>query len=198
MSEVLVLNKNYIAVSLTNWIRAIRLLYLDRADVIDEEYKTYSFNDWFELSQIIKENKSGFVHTPKFKIAIPEIIVLKYYDKIQLEEPRLTRKNIYENYEYRCCYCGKKFDTTKLNIDHVMPRSRGGKTEWTNVVTSCISCNLKKGNKTPAEAGMKLILSPHKPHRRVKFVLTLKSNKKIPSSWQRFVDTLYWNSELEN
>jgi len=197
MSEVLVLNKNYIAISLTNKRRAIQLLYLNRANVIDEEYRTYDFNDWFELSQMIKTHPAGFIYSATFKIAIPEVIALKYYDKIQLEEPRLTRKNIYENYDYRCCYCGKKFDTTKLNIDHIMPRSRGGKTEWANVVTSCISCNLKKGNRTPTEAGMRLIITPHKPSRRIKFVLTLKTNIKIPSSWQKFIDTLYWNSELE-
>jgi len=102
MSEVLVLNKNYIAISLTNKRRAIQLLYLNRANVIDEEYRTYDFNDWFELSQMIKTHPAGFIYSATFKIAIPEVIALKYYDKIQLEEPRLTRKNIYENYDYRC------------------------------------------------------------------------------------------------
>lgn len=197
MSHVLVLNKNFVAVSITNWRRAIRLVYLNRADVVDEEYRTYSFQDWFELSQFIKDHPAGFVHTPKFKIAIPEVIALKYYDKVQFEEPRLTRRNIYEHYNYRCCYCGKKFDSSKLNIDHVIPRSRGGKTEWSNVVTSCIECNLKKGNRTPQEAGMKLVIPPSKPHRRVKLTLILNSNIKIPTSWQKFIDNLYWNVELD-
>ena len=197
MSQVLVLNKHFVAITVTSWKKAIRLVYLDHADVVDEEYKTYSFKDWVELSQYIKDHPAGFIHTCKFKIAIPEVISLKYYDKIRFEEPRLTRKNIYEHYEYKCCYCGKKFSVDKLNIDHVVPRSRGGKTEWTNIVTSCIECNLKKGNKLPQEAGMKLVIPPSKPQRRIKLALVLNSNIKIPSSWQKFIDTLYWNIELE-
>jgi len=197
MSQVLVLNKHFVAITVTSWKKAIRLVYLDHADVVDEEYKTYSFKDWVELSQYIKDHPAGFIHTCKFKIAIPEVISLKYYDKIRFEEPRLTRKNIYEHYGYKCCYCGKKFSVDKLNIDHVVPRSRGGKTEWTNIVTSCIECNLKKGNKLPQEAGMKLVIPPSKPQRRIKLALVLNSNIKIPSSWQKFIDTLYWNIELE-
>jgi 5-methylcytosine-specific restriction endonuclease McrA len=197
MSHVLVLNKHFVAITVTSWKKAIRLVYLDHADVVDEEYKTYSFKDWVELSQYIKDHPAGFIHTCKFKIAIPEVISLKYYDKIRFEEPRLTRKNIYEHYGYKCCYCGKKFSVDKLNIDHVVPRSRGGKTEWSNVVTSCIECNLKKGNKLPQEAGMKLVIPPSKPQRRIKLAMVLNSNMKIPSSWQKFIDTLYWNIELE-
>lgn len=197
MSEVLVLNKHFIAVSFTNWKRAIQLVYLERADVVDEEYKTYNFNDWCELSQVIKDYPAGFVRTARFKIAIPEVISLKYYDKVQFEQPRLTRKNIYEHYGHRCCYCGKRFDSSKLNIDHIIPRSRGGKTDWPNIVTSCMPCNLKKGNRTPQEAGMKLMISPHKPTRRVKMQIVLNSKLRIPSSWQKFIDNLYWNMELE-
>ncbi|MCS7227399.1 MAG: HNH endonuclease [Endomicrobia bacterium] len=197
MSHVLVLNKHFVAINVTSWRRAIKLVYLDHADVVDEEYKTYSFKDWFELSQLIKEHPAGFISTPKFKIAIPEVIALKRYDKIQFEEPRLTRRNIYEHYGYRCCYCGKKFPSEKLNIDHIIPRSRGGKTEWNNIVTSCTECNFKKGNKTPQEAKMTLVIPPSKPHRRVKLALVLNSNIKIPTSWQKFVDNLYWNVELE-
>jgi len=197
MTKVLVLNKNFIPVSLTSWKKAIKLVYLERADVVDEEYRTYSFNDWFEISQMINEHPAGFIYTPKFKIAIPEIIALRFYDRIQFEEPRLTRRNIYEHYGYKCCYCGKKFPTEKLNIDHIIPRSRGGKTEWSNIVTSCIDCNLKKGNKTPREAGMKLLIPPSRPQRRIRLALVLNSQIKIPTSWQKFIDHIYWNTELE-
>ncbi len=197
MTKVLVLNKNFIPVSLTSWKKAIKLVYLERADVVDEEYRTYSFNDWFELSQMIKEHPAGFIYTPRFKIAIPEIIALRFYDKIQFEEPQLTRRNIYEHYGYRCCYCGKKFPTERLNIDHIIPRSRGGKTEWNNIVTSCIDCNFKKANKTPQEAGMKLLIPPSKPQRRIRLALVLNPQIKIPSSWQKFIDHIYWNTELE-
>ncbi len=197
MSEVLVLNKHFIACNVTTWRRAIQLVYLDRANVVDEEYRVYNFKDWCELSQMMEDCPAGFIHTFKLKIAIPEVIMLKFYDKIQFEEPKLTRKNIYEHYGYRCCYCGKKFSSEELNIDHIIPRSRGGKTEWNNIVTSCIKCNLKKGNLTPDEAGMKLLIKPHKPQSKIKLSFVLNSNIKIRSSWQKFIDHLYWNIELE-
>jgi 5-methylcytosine-specific restriction endonuclease McrA len=198
MSDVLVLNRSFIAISLTSRRRALRLVYLDRASVVDAEYKTYSFNDWFELSQIIKDHPAGYIWTPQFRIAIPEVIALKHYDKVQFEEPRLTRKNIYDHYGHRCCYCGKRFDSQSLNIDHIMPRSRGGKTEWNNIVTSCIACNLRKGNRTPQEAGMRMTITPHRPSRRVKIALVLNPGIAVPRTWQRFIDSLYWNTELEN
>ena len=78
-----------------------------------------------------------------------------------------------------------------------MPRSRGGKTEWNNVVTSCTACNLRKGNRTPQEAGMRMAIAPHRPSRRVKIALVLNPGVPVPRTWQRFIDTLYWNTELE-
>ncbi|MFN3966146.1 MAG: HNH endonuclease [Endomicrobiia bacterium] len=195
--DVLVLNRNFFAIQITSWQRALLLVYLDRASIVDEEYRTYSFSDWCELSQIIKENPAGFVHTPKFKIAIPEVIALKFYDKIPLRDVKFTRRNIYEHYGHRCCYCGKKFPINELNLDHVVPRSRGGKTEWTNVVTSCIKCNLKKGNSLPEEVGMSLVIKPSKPTNNPCLGLILRSPIKVKSSWQKFIDNVYWNIELD-
>jgi 5-methylcytosine-specific restriction endonuclease McrA len=110
---------------------------------------------------------------------------------------KFTRRNIYEHYEYRCCYCGKKFTSSNLNLEHVIPRSRGGKTSWANIVTACIPCNLKKGDKLPSEAGMKLLLRPSKPRWRGIISLALSPSVKIRSSWQRFIDNVYWDGELE-
>jgi len=195
--DVLVLNKNFFAIQITSWQRALKLVYLDRAHVVDEDYKTYSFTDWCEISQFIKENPSGFVKTPKMKIAIPEVIALKFYDRIPFKETKFTRRNIYEHYGYRCCYCGKKFPTSELNLDHVVPRSMYGKTSWSNVVTSCIKCNLKKSNKLPEQAGMKLVIKPSKPSFSPTLNLILRSPVKTKLSWQKFVDNVYWNVELE-
>lgn len=196
MSEVLVLNNNFYAICVTSWQRAITLVYNGHADVVDEEYRTYDFSDWCELSQMLKEHPAGFIHTPKLKIAVPEVIALKYYDRLPQVEIKFTRRNIYEHYQYRCCYCGKKFSPHQLNLDHVVPRSRGGKTNWNNIVTSCLECNLKKGNKLPEEAGMKLLIKPHKPKSVKSLHLLLRLPVKLRSSWKRFVDMVYWNSEL--
>jgi 5-methylcytosine-specific restriction endonuclease McrA len=195
--ETLVLNKNYVAICVTNWKRAINLVYLDRAYVIDEDYRMYNFNDWCEISKYMDEHPSGFVHTPKLRIAIPEVIALKFYDKYPKSEVKFTRRNIYELYGYKCCYCGKKFPSSELNLDHIIPKSRGGKTDWSNVVTACLQCNIKKGNNLPREVGMQLKIKPKKPEKVSRLYLILNSPVKIKSSWQKFIDNLYWNVELE-
>lgn len=196
--DVLVLNSNFFAIQITSWQRALQLVVLDRATVVDEQYRTYKFEDWCELSRMISEHPSGFIHTSSIKIAIPEVIALRFYDRVPFREVKFTRRNIYEHYGYKCCYCGKKFPTDMLNLDHVVPRSRGGKTEWKNVVTSCITCNLKKGSSLPHEAGMKLLIEPNRPSITPGLNFFLRSTLKVKSSWQKFIDNIYWNIELEN
>jgi 5-methylcytosine-specific restriction endonuclease McrA len=197
MSDVLVLNSSFYAIQITSWKRALSLLYLDHARVVDEEYKTYSFENWRQLTDAVKTHPAGIVTTPTFKIAIPDVIALRFFDGVPASEVKFTRRNIYEHYGYRCCYCSRRLPTTELNLDHVVPRSRGGKTDWANVVTSCISCNLKKGDKLPVEARMKLFIKPSKPKWRGAISLGFRSSFKFKASWQRFIDNIYWNSELE-
>jgi 5-methylcytosine-specific restriction endonuclease McrA len=196
-SDVLVLNRNFYAVHIANWQRALSLVYAEHARVVDEEYRTYNFDDWREVSQIIHDHPSGYVTTPTFRIAIPEVIVLQRYDKMPVGEVKFTRRNIYEHYGHRCCYCGHKFNTQELNLEHVLPKSRGGKTDWSNIVTSCVPCNLRKADKLPEEAHMKLLIKPTKPRWRGSASLVLKAPFKMKASWQRFIDTVYWNTELE-
>ncbi|MFC1501577.1 HNH endonuclease [Elusimicrobiota bacterium] len=196
-NDVLVLNRNFYAVQITSWQRAVTLVYTGHASVVDQEYRTYSFHDWKELSAEIEHHPSGCINTPNFKFAIPEIIALKLYDKLPVSEVRFTRRNIYEHYKYTCCYCGSKFPSSSLNLEHIIPRSRGGKTCWDNIVTSCIPCNVRKANKLPKEAGMKLLIKPSKPKWRGHLAVLFSSPIKIRSSWQRFIDNAYWNQELE-
>lgn len=196
-SDVLVLNRSFYAIHITSWQRAVSLVYQDHARVVDQEYHTYNFEDWRALSAGMRESVAGFVHTPTFRIALPEVIALRSYDRLPVSEVKFTRRNIYEHYGYRCCYCGKKFPTNGLNLEHVIPASRGGTTDWTNIVTSCIACNLKKANRLPAEAGMKLLLPPTKPRWRGRVSVVLRPGFKVRATWQRFIDTVYWNAELE-
>lgn len=196
-ADVLVLNRHFYAIHVADWRRALSLVYLDHARVVDQDHKTYSFDDWRELSTLLGEHPSGFVSTPSFRIAIPEVIALRAYDRMPVGDVKFTRRNIYEHYGYRCCYCGQKFSTSELNLEHVLPKSRGGKTDWNNIVTSCIPCNLRKADRLPDEAGMKLLLKPAKPRWRGSATLVFKAPFKIKRSWQRFIDTVYWNTELE-
>ncbi|OGR53395.1 MAG: hypothetical protein A3I11_00895 [Elusimicrobia bacterium RIFCSPLOWO2_02_FULL_39_32] len=196
-TDVLVLNRNFYAIHITNWRRALSLLYLDHARVVDEEYHTYNFSDWRELSNLIKDHPAGFVHTPTFKIAIPDVIALRAYDQVPAAEIKFTRRNIYEHYGYHCCYCGKKFQTKDLNLEHIVPSSRGGQSTWNNVVTSCIPCNIKKGDCLPHEAGMKLLIEPSRPRWKGAQSLVLPTFIKFKASWQKFIDNVYWDSEIE-
>ncbi len=197
-ADVLLLNKNFYAIQITSWERAISLLYMERALVVDEDYRTYDFENWLELSKTIAEHPAGFIHTPTWRIAIPEVIALKIFEKVPRCEVTFTRRNIYRHYKYRCCYCGQRFPSTELNLEHILPRSRGGRTDWTNVVTSCIPCNLRKGNRLPLEAGMRLRIEPSRPQWPHVTALSLHSPVPIRRSWQKFIDAAYWDSQLED
>jgi 5-methylcytosine-specific restriction endonuclease McrA len=197
MQDVLVLNRSYVAVHVVDWMKAITLLVSDKADVIDEEYRKYSFLDWKELSSMMKDNPSGFVRSPSCRIAIPDVIILKIFDRLPSGDVKFTRRNIYKHYSNVCCYCGKKFDTKELNLDHVMPKSRGGKTSWENIVLSCIPCNTNKANKTPHEAKLKMHYDPSKPtwHHSLSGRISSLAHNRL--TWQRFIDAIYWNAEID-
>lgn len=197
-SDVLVLNRNLFAIEIASWQRALTLLYLDRAVVVGEDYQTHDFKNWLELSVTIRENPAGFVWTPRLRIALPEVIALRFFEKVPLRDIPFTRRNIYHHYRSRCCYCGGKFSSDRLNLEHIVPRSRGGTSGWENVVTACIPCNLRKGNRLPAEAGMRLVIKPSRPKSRPGAVLWVRSPIRIRRSWQKFVDSAYWDSRLED
>ncbi len=197
-ADVLLLNRNFYAIQITSWQRALSLVYMDRALVVDEEYRTYDFKSWLQLSQAVASSPSGFVHTPVCKIAIPEVVALKIFERVPKCEVTFTRRNIYRHYNFRCCYCAKRFPSSELNLEHILPRSRGGRTDWYNVVTSCIPCNLRKGNRLPHEAGMRLVIEPSRPRWHHTAALTLKSPFPIKRSWQKFIDLAYWDSQLED
>lgn len=196
--DALVLNKNYYAIHITNWEKVMSLLYQGAAQAIDENITAYDFEDWVELSALMEKNDKGFIHTSTMRIAIPEVIRLTRYDRLPRQDVKFTRRNIYEHYGLKCSYCGGKFTTKELNLDHIIPRSRGGKTNWTNIALSCIQCNSRKGCRTPEEAGMELLVKPTCPRWKGATTVTKQAPLPIPISWSRLIDAKYWNTELEN
>lgn len=201
--ETLVLNRNYYAIQITDWKRAFSLLYSDAAHVVDQEYRSYDFESWREFSESMPDSLPGespvprfFINTPRFKIAVPDVISLRSYEKLPPAQIKFTRRNIYEHYGYRCCYCGHRYKTDSLNLEHIIPRSRGGRSDWNNVVTACVPCNTRKANQLPAEAGMRLLITPSKPAWKGPGALLFRPGVEIKESWQKFVDTFYWNGEL--
>ncbi len=108
---------------------------------------------------------------------------------------KLNRRNLFARDQNRCQYCGKRYATTELSLDHVIPRSQGGDNSWENIVCACIHCNVKKGGRTPQQAHMTLINHPVKPKRSP--VLTIKLSDSKYASWKQFLDFAYWNVELK-
>jgi len=194
---VLVLNNLWQVVDICSVKRALCLLYLRHAQVVLKEggsFYTFGFEDWKDFSQN-SSNDNQIIRTISYKLKIPRIILLLIYDKIPLRKVKFTRKNIYKRDGNRCQYCGKKFKREDLNLDHVIPVSRGGKDNWYNVVCSCVPCNIRKGNKTLAEVGMSLIRKPTRPS--WKSFVECNFAEVGEEGWKDFLDLAYWNIELE-
>jgi 5-methylcytosine-specific restriction endonuclease McrA len=117
-----------------------------------------------------------------------------FFDRLPKKEVKFTRANIFERDKNTCQYCGKVFDKRDLNLDHVLPRDKGGQTTWENIVCSCIPCNTKKGNRLAHQAGMKLIKKPVRPKWRPFVNISFDGHRH--ESWRHFVDLAYWNVEL--
>jgi 5-methylcytosine-specific restriction endonuclease McrA len=165
-ASVLVLNRNYTAVRVVSARRAFSLLYRNCAEVIDahdEQWDVLDFEAWVDLSQARASQQDQFVCTPRYRILVPRVIRLVEYDKVPRREVKFSRRNILARDENRCQYCGKRLPTSQLSLDHVTPKSRGGKSTWTNVVAACNPCNTRKGGRMPWEASMKLRRVPAVP-----------------------------------
>ncbi len=132
------------------------------------------------------------IHSVSFTIKLPSVVRLLKFVKRNKKPVKFSRQNIYARDKSRCQYCGVKFSPEDLTYDHVLPKSRGGRTEWANIVTCCIDCNRKKGGRTPREASMKLMKKPVMPTWVPAVRLTI-GFKHVPRTWREY---LYWNVEL--
>jgi 5-methylcytosine-specific restriction endonuclease McrA len=195
-SAVLVLNRHYQPVHVTNAKRAFSLLYSGVARALDREFRTFDFDDWAALSAEVGDD---VVHTIDRVIVVPRVIVLQIYDRIPKTKVRFSRHNIYMRDGNTCQYCARCLPRTELNLDHVVPRSQGGRTTWENVVCCCIDCNLAKGARTPDQAGMRLHKTPTRPRWTPTF--RAAGDKIRYREWIPFLDLAnasYWNVELKD
>jgi 5-methylcytosine-specific restriction endonuclease McrA len=191
-TKVLVLNRSYLPVHITVVRRALSLLYQGIARAVDEQYRTFDFATWADLAA--DEDSIGLVDRA---IRVPRVILLQGYDRIPRRYVRFSRFNIYSRDQNRCQYCGRQFPRAELNLDHVVPRSKGGTSIWENVVCSCHRCNRLKGGRTPIEACMRLIRQPRRPQ-WTPFMTETYSLRRY-KEWMPFlsaVDAAYWNTEL--
>ncbi len=198
-ASVLVLNRHYMAIRVTNARRAFSMLCCDLAEVInieDGKYASYDFESWEELSSYREEFSAHYdwVRTVRFDIAVPKIIRLLGYDRLPRQSVKLNRRNIYARDNNTCQYCGKRYSSSELSLDHVVPRSRGGRSTWVNLVCCCVRCNSKKGGMSPSEARLKLIRKPVRPRRNP--VINIRLGMDKYACWQSFLDQAYWSVEL--
>jgi len=140
-SAVLVLNQDYQPLSICSVQRSVKLLFLEKAELLHDD-------------------PEKCIRTIDDQFSYPSVIRLRRYIKLPYQRIVLSRRNIMKRDNSTCQYCGSRSD---LTLDHVMPRSRNGRDTWENLVTACNSCNVKKGNRTPDEAGMPLQVEPYRP-----------------------------------
>jgi 5-methylcytosine-specific restriction endonuclease McrA len=201
-ASVLVLNKLFMAVHVISVRRAFCLLFKELAEVVsleDGQFATYDFATWREVSeyraQYYRQEDDDWVRTVSTEIQAPRVIRLTGYDRMPRQTVKFNRRNIFARDNNQCQYCGKRFPTSELSLDHVSPRSQGGIASWENIVCACVSCNVKKGGRTPKEAHMHLIRKPEKPKRSP--ILNLKLTHSKYQSWRTFLDSAYWSVELK-
>lgn len=162
-SSVLVLNRSYLPVHVTTARRAFSLIYQGGALAVNGNYETFDFDSWRAqpTGRCAAKDRVG---TPSGWIALPRVIVLLVFDRVPKRHVRYSRLNIFARDKFTCQYCGEKPHRSKLNLDHVIPRSLGGRTTWENVVCSCVECNRRKGGRTPTQARLRLLRQPARPH----------------------------------
>lgn len=195
-TAVLVLNRHYQPIHVTSVKRAFSLLYQGVARAIDAQYRLYDFGDWTALAVASQDD---CIWTVSRSIKVPRVLVLTAFEKLPRTRVRFSRINIYARDEDTCQYCGRQLRRSDLNLDHVVPRSQGGRTCWENVVCSCIECNLEKGGRTPDQAGMKLRREPARP--RWTPLFRGAARPQTYREWLPFLnltDASYWNVEAKD
>ncbi len=169
-SEVLILNKYFLAVKVGIAKDAICALYTGKASVIDETYTIRNLNEWIKYSSLIDNlpleaaKYVGKISSPSISIYIPRVIKIDTTAGIEIiKTVKYSRYNIYKRDGSKCQYCGTKCKNNIRTLDHVHPKSKGGKSTWENVVTSCKYCNGKKGSQTLDTLGWQLKKQPVAP-----------------------------------
>jgi len=171
----LLLNADYQPLRILSWQRAVHMWFSDKVEIVEE------YND-FDLRSMT------------FIMKCPAVVRLLKYVRRNNKRVKFSRVNVFGRDNFTCQYCLNQPGTPELTYDHVIPRAQGGKTTWTNIVTACLDCNGKKGNRTPEKADMPLKKLPVRPKERPFYQFTLHIPK-TPDAWRNY---LYWSQELEN
>ena len=191
------LNAHFVALRVISARRAFalllkRTLYDDPvAEVVHVEsgrWATYDFDDWCDVSTLHRElepHTFDWVRTVRLALAVPRVIRVLAFANVPRQAVKFNRRNVIARDANCCQYCGRRFPYCELSLDHVVPRSQGGPTTWENVVTSCLRCNVRKGDRTPDRAGMTLLNEPAKPTYSAGLSVRLSDHKYL--AWRSFI-----------
>ncbi len=180
---VLALNRHFHPVQVTTARRAFLLLFGGAAHAIDEAGDVYDFHAWRLLP--VREDDDGLPIVGG-SLRVPRVLHLRRYERVRRPTVRLSRRNLMLRDAHQCQYCSKRPPVRDLNIDHVVPRSRGGADSWENLVTACRPCNLRKGRRTPEEASMRLMRTPTAPRWSASMLLLLGRPEPF-KEWEPFL-----------
>lgn len=177
--QTLVLDPQFQPVGCVPWQQAVRLWYLNKVEIVDEY-------------------EDSFIRSVTVVIKMPSVVRFLAGLRGTRRGVKFSRLNVFQRDSGKCQYCGTKVKLSEFTYDHVIPRAQGGGTSWTNVVTSCVPCNQHKGNRTPAQAGLKLLSEPARPKKLPDFRVRLSWRKGMPDAWRNWLrDHLYWNGDLD-
>jgi len=189
-SGVLVLNRSWVAVNVATARRALVLVCQGHARVVHpRDFRLYDFDGWVDYSEEQRRgtpNGHRYIHAPNLSVLVPEVILLGVFNGFIRKEARFSRRNLFLRDGHQCQYCGAHPPRRELSIDHVIPRSRGGRDTWENLVIACQRCNVRKGDRTPEEAGMQLLRRPAAPRWLPRFGMVLEPDQL--NGWQRFLE----------
>jgi 5-methylcytosine-specific restriction endonuclease McrA len=184
---VLVLNRSWQAVHACTVRRSLHLLFTAHAQVVEVDgenlFHTHDLSSWIARSAADPHGER--IRGTRVSLLVPKVVVLTLYDRLPRLEVRFSRRNVFLRDKFTCQYCATTLPETQLNLDHVTPRDKGGRTTWENIVTSCFRCNTRKANKLPHEAGMHPQRTPFAPRWRPLF--GVRENGLADRSWHHFL-----------
>jgi 5-methylcytosine-specific restriction endonuclease McrA len=181
--QTLVLNRNWQPIHVTTVVRALVMLWNETARVVEpDEYRLY---DWDEWSRLEPELGAPCIRSARSRLRVPEVVCLARYERLPSSAVTFSRRNVAKRDHHTCQYCGAQTGWERITIDHVVPRSQGGISSWSNCVAACVECNAKKADRTPAQAGLRLRRTPARPEWKPLYAAHATRRE----SWERFLAT---------
>ena len=177
----LVLNRHWQPVGVTTVARALVMLWNEAARVVEPE--SFSLLTWQDWAERRLDPFSPCVRAARVRIAAPEVMHLGSYDRMPKTSVTFSRRNVAKRDHHTCQYCGEQPGWESITVDHVVPRSQGGPTNWTNCVAACVRCNSRKADRTPEQAHMLLRKHPTRPDWKPLFAA---NGTRVPS-WSPFL-----------